>query len=139
MRPRGRQCASGLSLLFSAMRCFNSPAAHGVNGRPSLNPAPMLKNVAAGGPLEGGSGGGSGGGTAGGPVDTPPNPAGAPRRPRYSQIPERSGLPSDVLGAGASSFGLPSGPRGTRAEGKEGHCGKTIDGKAAMTIAAATG
>src|SRR5580658_4047951 len=112
MRPMGRQCASGLSLLFSDLRLFNRSAAQGLSGsRPSLNPAPMLKKVAAGGPSDAGAGGGGGGGapSTGGTGGGPPRPA-RPMLPRlFSQIPERSGCPSAVLGAGPSSFGFPSG------------------------------
>src|SRR5439155_1013431 len=39
-----------------------------------------------------------------------------------SQIPERSGLPSGVRGAGAVRFGFPSGIRGTPAVGYFSHC-----------------
>src|SRR4029077_20307448 len=44
VRPKGRQCASGLSLLLSSLRAFRSAAAHGVNGRPPGTVEPMSKN-----------------------------------------------------------------------------------------------
>src|SRR5262245_60413204 len=102
MLPIGKQCASGLSLLLSAMRFFTRSAAHVCRGRPSLNPAPTLRNVATGG-VPGGGGGGGGGGCPG-------CPAGCLI---FCQIPERSGFPSAVLGAGAARFAFPSGPLGT--------------------------
>jgi hypothetical protein len=46
----------------------------------------------------------------------------APAGRKFSQIPERSGLPSAVLGAGASKSGLPSAVLGTPAVGWGGHC-----------------
>ena len=70
IRPSGRQCASGLSLLFSDRRAFTRSAAHGSIGRPSLNPEPMFLNVAFGG-VPGGS---SGGGPPLGPPFGPPGP-----------------------------------------------------------------
>src|SRR6478609_5099043 len=60
--PSGRQCASGLSLLPSAVRFARSSFAHGVNGNPSLTAAPMLKNAPSGGALGSAAGGGGGGG-----------------------------------------------------------------------------
>src|SRR5688500_761725 len=101
MIPIGRQCASGLSLLLSSLRFFNTSAAHGCNGRPPLKFAPTFRKVARGT---------SDGDAADAAVDAPrcPVPAGAPR-----QIPERSGLPSGVRGTGAARFGLPSGVLGT--------------------------
>src|SRR5437016_7477450 len=41
------------------------------------------------------------------------------------QIPERSGLPSGVLGAGAERFGFPSGVRGIPGVGWRSHCAKS--------------
>src|ERR1039457_6480557 len=38
------------------------------------------------------------------------------------QIPERSGLPSSVLGAGAARLGFPSGNRGIPEVGEFSHC-----------------
>src|SRR5438552_14266418 len=116
----GRQCASGLSLLFSARRAFTRSEAQGSIGRPSLNPEPTFLNEALGGVPGGSSGGGA---PLGGPPPLaplgPPGPPGPPRppAPRRSQIPERSGWPSGALGAGASSFALPSGVRGTAVAG----------------------
>src|SRR2546428_569747 len=107
MLPMGRQCASGLSLLLSAIRFFTTSAAHGCSGSPSLNPAPTSRNVATGG-VPGGGGGGGGGGVAAAPC--PRCPAGGLM---FDQIPERSGFPSAVLGAGPARLGMPSGPLGT--------------------------
>src|SRR5690349_2135831 len=87
MIPMGRHDASGLSLLLRALRFARSSVPYGVSGRPSLNVDAMLLNVAMGGVPGGGSGGGA---------PRRPPPAGAPR-----QTPEKSGLPSDVRGAGA--------------------------------------
>src|ERR1700674_4352685 len=42
--------------------------------------------------------------------------------PLGSQIPDRSGWPSGVRGAGADRFGLPSGPRGIERAGTFTHC-----------------
>src|SRR5215831_1597299 len=108
MLPIGRQCASGLSLLLSAMRFFTSSAAHGCSGKPSLMPAPTSRNVASGGVPGGGGGGGAGF------APCPRCPAGGLL---FCQIPERSGFPSAVLGAGAVRFGFPSGPLGTASVG----------------------
>src|SRR5437667_2310347 len=116
MWPIGRQCASGLSLLFVSFRAFLSSAAHGLNGRPSGNPAPISKNVATGG-VPGGAG-------TGVPVVPPPSP-----RNRI-QIPDRSGLPSAVLGVGASRTGLPSAVRGTPGVGYFAHCAESGTDKA---------
>src|SRR6478672_10349945 len=99
--PIGRHTASGLSLLLSSMRFFNSSAAHGRSGRPSLNPAPTFRNVATTGVPAGGSSGAA------------PRPR--PGKPLHT--PEKSGLPSAVLGAGAFRSGLPSGVLGTSGDG----------------------
>src|SRR5436190_17624876 len=120
MWPIGRQCASGLSLLFTSFRAFFRSAAHGWNGRPSGNPAPMSKNVATGG-VPGGAG-------TGAPVAPPPSPR------NLIQIPDRSGLPSAVLGVGASRIGAPLAVRGTPGVGYFGHCAES-DGDRAITIA----
>src|SRR6476661_3930538 len=56
------------------------------------------------------------------PVPETDPPAAAPsRQPRFSQTPERSGLPSGVFGAGAVRFTLPSAVRGTDASGRFAH------------------
>src|SRR6266849_5897946 len=53
------------------------------------------------------------------------------------QMPERSGLPSAVFGAGAERFGLPSGKRGTPGVAKLIHCAaagaESRDDRAATT------
>src|SRR5438128_98686 len=41
------------------------------------------------------------------------------------QIPDRSGLPSGALGAGAERFGFPSGVRGIPDVGWRSHCAKS--------------
>src|SRR5215218_4322864 len=125
MVPIGRQWASGLSLLLSAFRFFSTSAPQGVRGSPPLMLAPTSRNVASGGPS-----GGVGEAAAGG---WPPGVAGgAPPPPRHR--PERSGLPSAVLGAGAVRFGSPFGSRGTPGEGYDFHCANS-DGDAVATIA----
>src|SRR5436190_22812043 len=100
MNPIGRQCASGLSLLLSAIRFLTRSAAHGWKGSPSGKPWPALPNVATGIAF-------AGGGVAGAAAPRPPPPRWPPPPPA-AQIPLRSGLPSAVLGAGAVRFGLPS-------------------------------
>src|SRR5580700_8107683 len=104
MNPIGRQFASGLSLLLSAMRFFTSSAAHGCNGRPSLNPDPTLPKVASGTWSSETSGG-----AGAAPL------AGATGFRTFRHTPERSGLPSAVLGAEAVADG--TGPAGYW-----GHC-----------------
>src|SRR5438876_6323393 len=71
--PIGRQCASGLSLLLSAIRCFTNSAAHGWYGAPPGSCAPMLPNTDADGPA-GGPGAATGGAGA------PPASGGAAAR-----------------------------------------------------------
>jgi hypothetical protein len=39
-------------------------------------------------------------------------------------MPEKSGLPSGILGVGPSRFGLPSGVLGTLADENAGHCAR---------------
>src|SRR6267154_2286383 len=62
----------------------------------------------------------------------PPTPAspGAPNPRATRQIPDRSGVPSAVLGAGAARLGLPSGVLGTRAVGYGGHWADNVSGEA---------
>src|SRR5262245_44120343 len=133
MKPIGRQCASGLSLLLSAMRFLTRSAAHDCIGKPSLKPPPTFPNVANGIP-SGGSGGGGGGAEGAGGVNPGVAAGAAPRWPAgprgFSQIPERSGLPSAVLGAGAVRLGLPSLVLGTPGAGKDGHCASSNSGAA---------
>src|SRR5688572_5213332 len=108
-KPSGRQCASGLSIELSAMRFFFSSAAHGVSGRPPGMLRPMSTKVA------------SGGASAVSDVS-----AGPPRRPlggtRLSHVPDKSGLPFGMRGAGASRFGRPSAVRGMSGVRWIGHC-----------------
>src|SRR5436309_4144198 len=140
MKPIGRQCASGLSLLLSAIRFFTSSAAQGCKGRPSLKPAPTSRNVAAATPSAGVVAGGlGGGGPAVGAPAAPPtfpdrNPGPSPGGLGFCQMPERSGFPSAVLGAGAFRSGSPLGVFGTRAVGNGAHCASS-DGASATTIA----
>src|SRR5438105_15163055 len=119
MRPIGRQCASGLSLPSSAMRCLRSAAAQGLSGKPPSRPQPMSQNwFALGGIVPSSSG-------APAAPPTPASPA-WPKPRALRQIPERSGLPSDVLGVGAARFGLPSGVLGARAVGYGGHWADSV-------------
>src|SRR5262245_47137729 len=114
--PCGRHSASGLSYPFA--RFLSRSGTHDWNGRPSLNPAPTLPNVARGGFPDGAV------------------PVASVRLVRI-QIPEKSGLPSAVRGAGALRFGLPSDPFGTPGWGRNGHCADSDDERAA-TMAADT-
>src|SRR5262245_1002747 len=74
----------------------------------------MLKNVASGGSLAGRSRGAPGG----------------PPKNWLFQIPDKSGFPSGVRGAGADRLALPSGVRGTLALGCAGHCAESTSGTA---------
>src|SRR5439155_8486166 len=137
--PIGRQCASGLSLLLSAMRLFTSFAAEGLNGRPSLNPEPLSRNDAEAISSRDTFGGGGVAGRAALAVPPPPRKlfrvwsAGGRT---ICQIPERSGLPSDVRGAGASRLGCPSGNLGTLGVGRDGHCARALVANRAIPKAA---
>src|SRR5688572_10692775 len=78
----------------------------------------MSRKLAAGGPAGGGGGGVAGAAPAPPPRRPPPGPAnGAPR-----QRPERSGLPSAVLGAGALRSTWPAAFFGTSGGMRLGHC-----------------
>src|SRR5262245_52536406 len=55
--------------------------------------------------------------------------------PRVSQVPDRSGLPSGVLGAGASRLTLPSALRGTPGCLTPTHCAEAVE---LIAIAATT-
>src|SRR6185436_13696233 len=123
MKPIGRQCASGLSLLLSAMRFFKRSAAHGVNGRPFVNPTPTLPKLASGIASRD---------TFGGAAPLPPRPAVAHG---FAQTPDRSGLPSPVLGVGAVRSGFPSGVLGILVAGCSCHCAVSDGGTAAQTAA----
>jgi hypothetical protein len=121
MKPIGKQWASGLSLLLSAIRFCTSSAAHSLSGSPSLKPAPTLKKVAFGGPPFAVG--------AGAAVPGRPSVAAPPRPPPVflplSQMPDKSGFPSAVLGAGAVRSSCPAAVLGTRGDGVEGHCAET--------------
>src|SRR5688572_27961006 len=117
MKPIGRQWASGLSLLLSAIRFFTSSAAQSRNGSPSLKPAPTLKKVALGGPpFAAGVGAGVPGSSRVAAAAWAP-PVFLP----LSQMPDKSGFPSADLGVGAVRSGCPAGVLGTRGLGVEGH------------------
>src|SRR5262249_33665609 len=92
---------------------------HGWNGSPSLNPAPALPPATSGG-----------------------RPGAEPfgSAPSYLiQMPEKSGLPSAVRGAGAARLGLPSAPLGTPGNGYNGHCANSNgDRFARMAVNTAT-
>src|SRR5438105_13099521 len=61
------------------------------------------------------------------PTSMSPHPSGGQGRLcSMSQIPERSGLPSGVRGAGAVGLGLPSASRGTSAVGYLSHCAESV-------------
>src|SRR3984893_18596085 len=99
MNPIGRQFASGLSLLLSAMRFFTSSAAHGCNGRPSLNTYPTVPKVASG----------TWSSETSGAAGAAPLAAVVGIR-TFRHTPDRSGLPSVVLGVGAvAGVGGPAG------------------------------
>src|SRR5262249_59626980 len=113
MNPIGRQSASGLSLLLSASRCFCSSAAHGRSGIGSLSPYLIFQNgVMITGIVPSARG-------------EPPVPDTLSVRGNvmtFCHRPERSGLPSAVLGVGPLRFGLPSAVLGTPGVGYAGHC-----------------
>src|SRR6516162_9773421 len=110
MKPMGKQCASGLSLLLSARRFFTSSAAQGWIGRPPCTPVPTSRNklmlafAAA---------------CVGALPDCASKFAAAPRA--FCQMPDRSGLPSAVRGGGAVRSGFPSAFFGILAAGYGGH------------------
>src|SRR5437899_1713170 len=118
MIPIGKQCASGLSLLLSACRCFTSSAAHGRIGRPPSTPVPMSRNKFI--PVLGAGAAVPAAGGAPPVPDAVTNAAAAPRG--FCQIPERSGLPSGVLGAGALTSGCPLAVFAIRGVGYAAHC-----------------
>src|SRR6266540_2509102 len=91
MNPIGRQCASGLSLLLSAILISTRSAAHGCSGRPSLKPEPAFPNVASGTSSSDASGGA-------GAAPLAPAPPGIRM---FCQTPDMSGLPSAILGVDA--------------------------------------
>src|SRR5438876_5378095 len=92
--PIGRQCASGLSLLLSAIRCFTSSAAHGWYGAPPGSCAPILPNTDPEGPV-GGPGAAAGG--AGVPAAGGAAARGGGSAPH---TPDKFGFPSAVRGGG---------------------------------------
>ena len=98
-----------------------SSDAQGRKGRPPSRPAPIFQNrlfLLRGGVL--------------GPSGRWPVAYGT-----ICQTPERVGLPSAVLGVGASSFTFPSGVLGVPAEGYRSHWAES-DGEKAAMIANAT-
>src|SRR6266853_1551395 len=106
--PIGRQCASGLSLLLSAIRCFTSSAAHGWYGAPPGRWSPILPNTDPEGPA-GGPGAATGGAAGRGGGSAP-------------HTPDKFGFPSAVRGGGALKSGLPSAVIGTPEGIQSGHC-----------------
>src|SRR5262245_1343997 len=114
--PIGRQCASGLSLLLSAMRCLTRSAAHGWYGAPPATCAPILPNtpppgvgapvVAPGTPVAAGAVVPAAPGAVGVAAEPPAGAAGGGGA--ASHTPDRSGFPSAVRGAGALTSGFPS-------------------------------
>ena len=124
MLPIGRHDASGLSLLLRAM-CFASRSfAYGVSGSPPVKPVWMSRKFVVGGVPGGGGGGG-----------------GAPRRPAAGlyprHVPEKSGFPSGIRGAGAFRSGLPSAVNGVGNARYSCHCAETVIERAAESAAPA--
>src|SRR5262245_66076550 len=105
MKPIGRQCASGLSLLLSAIRFFTSSTAHGCSGKPPCIAEPASRNDAIGGVPGGGGGGGAGAALA---LFCPPCPRCPAGGRTISHIPERSGFPLRMRGPGALRVPFPS-------------------------------
>src|SRR6185369_13504999 len=130
--PIGRQFASGLSLLFVAIRAFFRSAAHGVKGSPPGIFAPRSKKVARGGALGSGGNGADRGSTTTAPVapapraTTPATSCGRGSRSPLTQLPERSGLPFAVRGGRASSCTRPCASRGTPGAAYFGHCASNV-------------
>src|SRR5690349_430563 len=104
MIPSGRQCASGLSLLLLSTRWRCSSAAQGVKGRAAGRAAHRfdvwLSRIASG--------------VRGDVVTSRESPAftGGCGPRTYCEAPEKSGLPSAVLGVGPFRSALPSGVLG---------------------------
>src|SRR5205809_8133584 len=99
----GRQKEVGSSFLRSSVRFFAMAAAHGRYGNPPLRLHPMLMNSC--------------------PTGMSGHPSGGHRRLcSTSQRPEKSGLPSAVLGVAASRFGAPADVLGTPMVGYFSHC-----------------
>ena len=118
MMPIGRECASGLSLLLSALRVATRSAAHGRYGALwSGMLAPMFANTKPEGSKAGGGVAAVAAGSTPATVALCPARGAQPEHGTTSHTPDRSGLPSDALGAGASNFGLPSAVFGTPAVG----------------------
>src|ERR1700724_1348244 len=96
--PIGRQKDVGSSFLSSSVRFFARALAHGRYGNPPWRLQPMLMNSC--------------------PTGMSAQPSGGHGRLcSTSQRPEKSGLPSAVLGVGASRFGVPADVLGTPAVG----------------------
>src|SRR5262249_14606926 len=101
--PPGRQREVGSSFPFSAIRALTRSSAHGRYGKPPLRPQPASRNCCPKG------------------MSWQPS-TGQGLFSSAAQIPERSGLPSDILGVGACRFGDPSDVLGTPAVGYFTHC-----------------
>jgi hypothetical protein len=113
------------SFEFSAVRFFTSAASHGWYGKPPGRPSPKLMPLI---PI-----GSSGPQTS---------DSGSCARPHIvsavSQMPENSGLPSGLRGAGAARLGLPSAVRGTPAVGYFSHWPNTVGDSTTRTVIATT-
>src|SRR5688572_11656886 len=120
MMPIGKQCASGLSLLLPATRFFKISAPYGVNGAPPVIAPAISRKLATGGPAGGAGGAASAPRPPGPPPRRAPPANGAPRH-----RPDRSGLPSAVLGAGASTSTCPAAVFGTSGGIRLGHWADT--------------
>src|SRR5687767_4890567 len=111
MNPIGRQWERGLSLPSLGSRPFFSDSPYSVSGRPTPTHIPVADHT-------------SGPGALNGDLKGPPRRARMPPPPRH--VPERSGLPSAVLGVGAYQSGSPSAVRGTPGVGCVGHCSACV-------------
>src|SRR5213592_116277 len=121
--PIGRQCASGLSLLLSAIRCFTNSAAHGWYGAPPGICAPILPNTDPDGPA--GGPGAAAGGAGVSPTGGAPGGAAARGGGSAPHTPDKFGFPSAARGGGALKSGLPSAVNGTPEGIQSGHCAST--------------
>src|SRR5690606_26690734 len=102
-------------------RSLRSARAQGVYGNPPSMFSPASKNAAIGGPSDS-NGTGSVTTSIGAPPPCEPRaPSRGPLAVRI-QSPERSSVPSDVRGGGASIITLPSASRGAVGSGNSAHC-----------------
>src|SRR5207249_8898976 len=113
----------GSSLALSAVRFFTRSASHGWYGRPPGRVTPKLmlsRPIGSSVPQF---------------RETGSRPRGQLALP-VSQMPEKSGLPSDVRGGSADKLGLPSEVVGTPAVGYRIHCPNT--GRGQLKVLAST-